>query len=242
MPTVPSCARVACWLNAWLARRKSADDVIGGLLNGQASVTFVEPTERQPLSPAMVLGALSRLDVRRVSAGLPTPGDLLGLGGPATFNADAVEAGEAVLWLGAAIGFVPISVGRSTTWRGSPATPPTYLPDVATADRDLRQVLTDAAQTLAELDVASWNPEVADALLNLRAPGPDDGGLPFASSLAARTAMTGLRCGQIADLALSGDGGALSSRQAEQRRHTLVALRRSARAAVVAACSSVDGR
>lgn len=233
---------MACWLNAWLARRKSADDVISGLLDGQASVEFVEPTERQPLSAAMVLGALSRLDVRRVSTCLPTPGDPLGLGGPAAFNADALEAGEAVLWHGAAIGFVPVAVGRSTTWHGSPATPPMYLPEVATADRDLRQALTEAVQTLAELDVASWNPEAADALLNLRAPGTDDGGLPFASSLAARTATTGVRCGHIADLALAGDGGALSSRQAEQRRQALVTLRRSARAAIVAACSSVDGR
>lgn len=242
MPTVPSCARVACWLNAWVARRRSADDVIGGLLDGRASVEFVEPTERQSLSPAMVLGALSRLDVRRVSASLPTPGDLTGLGGPAAFNADALDAGEAVLWHGAAIGFVPVSVGRSTSWRGSPATPPAYLPDVATADRDLRRSLTDAAEALARLDVASWSPDVADALLNVRAPATDDAGLPFASPLAASTALAGVRCGQIADLALDDEGGALSSRQAEQRRHVLVPLRRSARAAVVAACSSVDGR
>lgn len=242
MPTVPSCARVSCWLNAWVARRRSADDVISGLLDGQLSVEFVSPIDRQPLSPAMVLGALARLGVRRVSAALPTPGDLLGLGGPAGFNADALDAGEAVLWLGAAIGFIPTKVGRSTSWRGSPATAPTYLPDVASADRDLRRALTGTAQTLADLDVASWNPDVADALLNLRDPGTDDGALPFASPLAARTAMSGLRCEQIADLAMDSEGGALSSGQVEQRWRALVLLRRSARAAIVAACSSVDGR
>jgi hypothetical protein len=239
---IPSCARVACWLNAWVARRESADEVIDGLLNGQARVEFVEPVQRQVLPPALVLGELSRLGVRRVSASLPTPGDLTGLGGPAAFNADALEAGEAVIWHEAAVGFVPVSAGASTSWRGSVASPPTYLPDVGTADRDLRHALIEAARTLAALDVASWNPDVADALLNLRADVLDAQRLPFASPLAARTATTAIRCAQIVDLAFSDDGGALSSRQVDQRRDALVPLRRAARTAVVSACSSVDGR
>lgn len=242
MLVVPSCARVACWLNAWLARRASADDVIDGLLDGDARVDFVEPLGSQALPPALVLGELSRLRVRRVSASLPAPGDLLGLGGPAAFNADALEVGEAVLWEGAGIGFVPVSVGRSTSWHGAAATSPTYLPDVATADRDLRAALIEAARTMAALDVASWNPDVADELLNLPAVAGDPSELPFASPLAARAAITGLRCCRIVDLAFGDDGGALSSRQADQRRQALVPLGRAARAAVVSACSSVDGR
>lgn len=242
MLALPSCARVACWLNAWLARRESADEVIGGLLNGQARVEFVEPVQGRALPPALVLGELSRLGVRRVSASLPTPGDLTGLGGPAAFNADALEVGEAVIWHEAAVGFVPFSVGASTSWRGSTATPPTYLPDIGTADRDLRHALIEASRTLAALDVTSWNPDVADALLNPWAGVGDATRLPFSSPLAARTATTAVRCGQIVDLACRDDGGALSSRQADQRRDALLPLRRAARAAVVAACSSVDGR
>lgn len=242
MLAVPSCARVACWLNAWIVRRVSADDVIDGLLDGDARVEFLEPVECRALPPALVLGELSRLEVRRVSASLPTPGDLLGLGGPPIFNADAVEAGEAVLWHGPGYGFVPVKVGRSTSWHGAPASPPTYLSDVAGAERDLRVALSEAARVLAEIDVVSWSPAVADALMNLRSSGSDECELPFATSLAARTAVAGARCGRIVDLAFSDDGGALSSRQAGQRRDALLPLRRAARAAVVAACSSVDGR
>ena len=242
MLDVPSCARVACWLNAWIGRRASADDVIGGLLNGHARVEFLQPGERAGLSPALVLGELSRLRVRRVSASLPTPGDLLGLGGPASFNADALEAGEAVIWQGPGLGFVPARLGGSVSWRGSAATPPTYLPDVATADRELREAISESAEQLAALDVASWSPDVADALLNLRAAPPNQEEVPFASPLAARTAVTGMRCVGIVELAFSDDGGALTSGQADRRRDALLPLRRAARAAVVAACSSVDGR
>ena len=54
-----------------------------------------------------------------------------------------------------------------------------------------------------------------------------------AVGLAAR----GLQAWAIVDLALVDDGGALSSHEAERRRHLLQPLGRAARRAIVAACS-----
>ena len=240
---VPTAARTACWLNAWLAGRESADDVIAGLIGEQAHVEFVVFGYDGPgLSPALLLGELRRHGVTRVSPALPSPGDPLGLGGPPSFNADAIDAGEALLLHGADVGLVPQVTGRATRWLASNATPPGFLPDLAGADQALRAALTEAADALAELDVASWNPGVADALMNLRRPMSLDTPMSFASGVAARTTVTGLRCEHIVELAFSDEeGGAVSAWEAEQRRAALVPLLRASRAAIVAACSSLDG-
>lgn len=209
---------------------------------GQAHVAFSGFGSAQPLSTAFLLGEIRRHGVRRVSAALPVPGDLVGLGGPSTFNAEAVDVGEAVILHGADVGFVPSKVGASTRWVAAAAAPPTYLPDIATADQELRLALVDAARDLAELDVAAWGPDVADALMNLRAPTELDAPMAFASPSAARTALAGLRCREIVELAFRDDGGTVSSSEAARRRAALAPLARASRAAVVAACSSVDGR
>jgi hypothetical protein len=107
----------------------------------------------------------------------------------------------------------------------------------------LRSALTEAANALAALDVASWNPDVADALMNLRQPAELDAPMSFPSGIAARTAVSGLRCQHIVELAFADeDGGAVSSWEAEQRRTALMPLQRASRAAIVAACSSLDGK
>jgi hypothetical protein len=234
--------RSACWLNAWLAGSESADSAITGLMGEQAHVEFaVFGQERPGLSPALLLGELRRHGVHRVTAALPAAGDPLGLGGPPQFNAEAIDAGEALILHGANVGLVPQTTGRSTRWTSWPAEPAPHLPDVATADRSLRQALTEAANTLAELDVASWNPDVADALMNLRQPVAVEPPLSFVSGAAARTAVSGLRCQHIVELAFADDGGAATGREADHRRAALLPLLRAARVAVVAACSSVDG-
>ncbi|HEY7042786.1 MAG TPA: hypothetical protein VH419_03865 [Nocardioidaceae bacterium] len=244
MFAVPYAARVACWLNAWLSGRESADAVITGVMGEQAHMEFVVFGHDRPgLSPALLLGELRRHGVHQVSAALPAPGDPLGLGGPPRFNADALEAGEALLLHDVDVGLVPRTTGRSTRWESGTAAPPGYLPDVAGADRVLRGALTEAANALADLDVASWNPDVADALLNLRQPARLDVPMSFPSGNAAHTAISGLRCRHIIELAFSDhDGGAVSAWEAEQRRAALMPLHRASRAAIVAACSSLDGR
>ncbi len=242
MFAVPSSARAACWLNAWLSGRESADAVIDGLLGDQAHMEFAVFGAEPALSPALLLGELRKHGVTRVSVALPSPGDPVGLGGPADFNADAIDEGQALILYDVGTGLVPRDTGRSTRWQGAPAEPPGYLPDIASADRALRLALTEAANALAALDVATWNPDAADALMNLRRDARLDSPMTFASGEAARAAVTGLRCQHIVDLASGDDGGALSAWEVEQRRVALLPLHRASRAAIVAACSSVDGR
>jgi hypothetical protein len=175
-----------------------------------------------------------------VSVALPLPGDLVGLGGPSAFNLDAVDAGQAVLLVGTGLGLVP-AIGAPTTWVAGAANPPVHLPDVASADRELKQHLLSAADCLAALDVAAWSPDAADAVLNLSAPvGYDE--VMFGSAVAARLVTSGVRCTEIVRLALRDDGGSLTASSSTRRRQALLPLRRAALSAIVAGCSSVDGR
>ncbi|MDQ3307173.1 MAG: hypothetical protein M3499_02250 [Actinomycetota bacterium] len=241
MLLLPESARVACWLNAWLAGRHGADMVIDGVRGDQVLVDF-SGLEGEPLSPALLLGALRGLGVKQASVALPVPGDPTGLGGPAGFNAAAHEAGEAVLCHGPDLGLLPTTISHTTRWTASTAHAPAYVADVTTADRELRDAVRIAANELAALDVATWNPEVADGLLNLRSPASFSGPTTFASASAAQTAAAAIRCRMIVALATADEGGSLSARAAASRRQLLASLDRAARAAIVAACSSLDGR
>lgn len=133
------------------------------------------------------------------------------------------------------LGLVPEEQGETVQWQPLEASR-RQLPDVGEADRTLRGALLDAAGDLADLDVARWRPEAADALMNLHHRPSLDAPLgtpPRCVDLAAR----GLQAWAIVDLALVDDGGALSSYEAERRRHLLQPLGRAARRAIVAACS-----
>jgi hypothetical protein len=242
--SLPDSCRVACWLNAWLCGRESPDAAITGLTGrGEVgSAEFVGPQPGSRQTPALFLGELRRWGVRRVTAALPVAGDPLGLGGPSVFNVDALEAGEALVLHGPDLGLVPTRAGGVARWQVSPAHPPTYLASLAEADRTLRLAITEAADRLAELDLASWRADVADILLSLRQPLPLDEPAPFPSPSAARLAHDALRAGQIVALAGRDDGGALSASQIAQRAAALQPLDRAARAAVVAAVSSPEGR
>jgi hypothetical protein len=237
---IPAAARVAGWLNAWLDGRESADAVIAGITGTHTVVDVGGLDATGPVSPALALGELRRLGLHRASVSLPRPGDLLGLGGPADFNLDALEVGEAVVLHGPGVGLLPASQGHALHWRAVEATPPTYVPEVADADRELRARLIEAADRLAALDVASWNPEAADALLNLRAPMSFDTPMPFASGQVANAFVCGLRGMEIVALAARDEGGSLSVHEVERRREHLAPLERASRAAVVAACSAVQ--
>lgn len=238
MFTVPLAARASGWLNAWLDGRVSTDAVIDGMTGCCAVVDVVGLDGQEALPLALALGRLRRLDVHRVNASLPRPGDLLGLGGPAAFNIEALDSGQAVVLHGPGLGLVPSVTGAAVRWRVTEATPPAYLPEVAEADRELRANLLAAAERLAALDVAAWNPEAADALMNLRAPAEFDAAMSFSSGQAARAFVSGLRGMEIVALATRDDGGSLSAHDAARRVEALRPLERASRAAVVAACST----
>ncbi len=239
---LPDSARLACWLNSWLGHGESADAVISGLDGDAGPTRFVGGPLGGTLSTALFLRELRRRGVRRVSSALPVPGDPLGLGGPPAFNADVIDAGEGALLHGPQLGLVPVRADGLVTWHVGAAEPPSYLPPVSEADRDLRAALIEAADRLAHLDVASWRPEVADLLTTLRRPAPDHVDTPFASPQSARLAHDAMRSRHIVLLARTDDGGAVSASEAGRRAEALRPLDRAARAALVAATSSLDGR
>lgn len=240
---LPSSARLAWWGTSWLRGHVVSDLLIDAVIGEDATHAVAGFANlglgHDPVGDAETLIAgLARLragGASAVGAAFPIEGDLIGLGGPAAFNTAALDEGEAVVVVGMDVGLVPIRVGAAVTWVAHRAQR-RQLPDVGEADRALRAALLDAANSLAQLDVARWRPEVADRLLNLRhrVPVMAPDGIPARCvELAAR----GLQALEIAQLGISDDGGALTAYEAEARRNSLRPLEHAGRRALVAACS-----
>jgi len=231
---MPVSARLAWWATAWLRGLAVTDLVVDAVLADDAThVVAGLAGVGGSVGLARALGELRAARATGAGLALPAPGDPVGLGGPASFNAAALTVGEAVVSGG--IGLVPLRVGAAVEWTAYDAAA-RPLADVGEADRGLRRALTDAATMLADLDVARWRPEAADALMNLHRPPrlqPAPGTPDRCVDLAARA----LQAGAIVDLALEDDGGAVSAAEADVRRAALQPLAAAARRALVAACS-----
>jgi hypothetical protein len=238
---LPAALRLAWWGTAWLRGHVVADLLVDAVIDIDATHVMAGLAELglggdDEVAETLV-GGLARLRVEGatgIGAAFPAEGDPVGLGGPAGFNAAALEAGEAAVVLDAGLGLVPARVGAAVTWLAHRAER-RQLPDVGEADRALRTALLEAAEDLARLEVARWRPEVADQLIDLRhrpkVVAPD--GVPDRCvELAAR----GLQARDIVGLALGDDAG-LTAYDARARRETLVPLARAARRALVAAGS-----
>jgi hypothetical protein len=235
--------RLAWWGTAWLRGHVVADHLIDAVVDEDAVHLVAFPgADPEPLMTG--LGRLRAQGTDALGAAVPAEGDPVGLGGPAAFNAAALEAGEAVVAVDAAgfaqHGLVPERVGRAVTWSVMDAER-RQLPDVGEADRLLRSALGVAADALAALDVVRWRPQVADELMTalsktvrhrplLEAP---PGVPPRCAELAGRA----LQALEIVALALADDGGALTVLEAEARRSALLPLGRAGRRALVAAAS-----
>jgi hypothetical protein len=233
--------RFACWFAAYVRGSTSLDDALDAITGDDAAHHIVGLDEAGATATplALALGRLRAAALERadhVALSLPAPGDPAGLAGPADFNAEAVEAGAAVLLGGADLGLVPQRVGAGVFWQlHSAAAPPP--PDLGEADRGLRSVLREVADTLAALDVARWNPDVADALLNLRRGGGPD--LPPGTDpKAVAVATTAARCQTIVELALRNESAAVTGEASDTRAAGLRPLDRAARRALAAACSA----
>lgn len=236
-PSLPlDSARMAWWLTAWLRGTTSPDEVRDHVLDGDAAHDVVGlPGEGEAVPLLLALGAVRRLGSTSAGLARPAPGDPVGLGGPADFNAAALESGEAVVLEGAGLGLVPHRAGAGVVWQLMPAERRSLV-DLGEADRALRKAITTTATVLVELEVATWRPEVADELMNLRhvPTYTSPSGTPGeAVSLAGRA----LQASGIVELATQDEGGARSSWEVAQRSEALRPLEYAARRALVAACS-----
>lgn len=229
-------ARLAWWLTAWLRGHVSPDDLVEAVLAGDTAHHVVPEGGGDALPLVLALGSWRRAGASAAGLALPVPGHPVGLGGPATFNAAALEAGEAVVLESAGLGLVPHRAGSGVVWQAYAAAR-RPLADLGEADRGLRAALPRVADALADLDVARWRPEVADELMDLhhpRAYAAPPGTPPRAVELAGRAD----RALAIVDLALEDDGGAVSAHEVAAREAALAPLARAAREALVAACSA----
>ncbi|TWD83893.1 hypothetical protein FB561_5062 [Kribbella amoyensis] len=238
MLTTAASVRFTVWTNAMLTGACDPDTaahrILGDDVGHHVSGLAAHPT---PATLPVALNLLRAAGAKQAFLALPIPGDPIGLAGPPSFNESALEAGEAVVLAGAEIGLVPAYVGPAVQWSVLPAASPSPA-DFGEADRGLRAALIQAADSLAELDVAKWKPEIADALIDIRKIGSGKGDdlAPGYEPRAVKTAATARRCLAIADAALDDDGAAITGADADARRRTLLELAAAARRALVAAC------
>jgi hypothetical protein len=233
-PELPLSARLAWWGTAWLRGRVVTDLVLDAVIGRDAThVVAGLPDTDEAVPLARALAELRITGVQTCGLALPEAGDPVGIGGPPELSSAALEAGEAVI--AGEVGLVPRRVGAAVEWTAYAASP-RQLTDVGEADRSLRRAFQESATTLADLDVARWRPQAADALMNLHRPPrlrPPPGTPHRCVELAARA----LQARAIVDLALEDEGGALSAAEISARRAALHPLGAAARRALVAACS-----
>lgn len=229
MSSLPVAAVLATWLDAARAGDVGPDD-LADAVRGEDPRHLVTGLGDQG---TLELHELPRALEGQVSLALPVPGDPLGLGGPDAFNRAALEAGEAVVV--GSVGLVPTDDARTVVWHAFPAGPVSWVDERETAV-ELRTTLVEVTRRLVDLDVASWQPEIPDLLMNLR----HRPRLPLPPRWEARRVETlerALLCLEIVALARAGEGGAVSAYEMDQRHAALGDLDRAARRAVVGACS-----
>ncbi|MFH7598871.1 hypothetical protein WDV06_27820 [Streptomyces racemochromogenes] len=245
----PRSGRLAAWGNALLAGHVSPDEAASSIVGEDASHRVAGlPGEPGPVGLTLALGRLRALGVTGLRVALPVPGHPLGLSGPPEFNAAALEAEEAVVCAGAALGLVPEvaeagpvgDVHVSVVWRCLPVreTPPADVPSLGEAERELAEALREATVVLTRLDVAASGP-VAEAALSAYRARAEAGREVLAPGYPAR-AVRVLALAQRVDLLVSlayerGHGGAVAASEMAARAEALRPVERVARRALVAA-------
>ncbi len=248
----PRSALLACWTTAWLAAEASLPELVAKVTacDDQHIVTdlWVDDLELD-----QAVGRLRAEGVTTARVVLPAPGDPLGLPGPGPFTQQALLAGEGVIALrsdGTGTGLIPTVTAHgseldgtvtSVVWNAYPIEicGPDQGPFLHEAEHDLRRGIVEAANALADLDVARWNPDIGDALDELRTArrrGVDTEELPGSWPARARDVLTQARTiAGLLSLVGSDLGGAVDAREAEARDRILRDLARVVRRARVAA-------
>ncbi|MBW8750969.1 MAG: hypothetical protein JF565_06025 [Propionibacteriales bacterium] len=233
--SLPRSALLAVWLNAVLRGSVGPDDFAAAVRGDDPQHLVVDWPTAGSMTLEQLPAAVQRASGTAASLAFPIAGDLLGLRGPSAFNTLALDAGEAVVVVGTRLGLVPGVDARTVVWQAGPADAAPAL-DRAEEGRLLRQALVTTTTELTRLDVASWEPEIPDLLMNVRhrpelplPPGTE----PRAVEDLERAAL----CLDIVELALGADGGARSAYEMSERRRCLTELDRAARRVAVAVCS-----
>ncbi|MFJ4199453.1 hypothetical protein ACIP2Y_07415 [Streptomyces sviceus] len=245
----PRSGRLAAWGNGLLAGLVSPDDAVSAIV-GDDAVHRVEglPGETAAVGLTLALGRLRSLGVTGLRVALPAPGHPLGLSGPPEFNARALEAEEAVVCHGAALGLVPEvyeagpagDVHVEVVWQVLPVreAPPADVPSLGEAERELAEALREATEVLSRLDVAASGPvaEAAIGAYRARAERGREALAPGYPPRAVRVLELAQRVGLLVSLAYeNGHGGAVSSAEMRARGEALRPVERTGRRAQVAA-------
>ncbi|MFF9780520.1 hypothetical protein ACF1HJ_43665 [Streptomyces sp. NPDC013978] len=249
MLSEPRSGRLASWGNALLAGLVSPDDAVLAIV-GEDAVHRVEglPGESGPVGLTLGLGRLRALGVTGLRVALPAPGHPLGLSGPPEFNKRALEAEEAVVCHGGALGLVPevSSAGPAgdehveVVWHCLEVreAPPADVPSLGEAERELAEALREATEVLSRLDVAASGP-VAEAAIDAyraRAERGREALAPGYPPRAVRVLELAQRIGLLISVASeNGHGGAVSASEMASRTAALRPVERTARRAQVAA-------
>ncbi|MFD7438543.1 hypothetical protein [Streptomyces sp. NPDC059861] len=253
MLSEPRSGRLAAWGNALFAGLISPDDAVLAIV-GEDAVHRVEglPGEPAPVGLTLALGRLRALGATGLRVALPAPGHPLGLSGPPDFNARALDAEEAVICHGGALGLVPEvheagpdgDVHVEVVWHCLPVreAPPADVPSLGEAERELAEALREATEVLTRLDVAASGP-VAQAAIDAYRARAERGRevlAPGYPGRAVRVLELAQRIGVLVSLAYeNGHGGAVSASEIAARAQVLRPVERTARRAQVAAYNSV---
>ncbi|MGZ4582577.1 MAG: hypothetical protein ACXVXG_18230 [Nocardioidaceae bacterium] len=240
MLQLPPSARLVAWGNAALRGAAGPDDVTDAVARGGLTPRVAGlPGEPEPVGLALALGRLRAAGVTGLRLALPVPGDPAGLPGPAAVNERAVEAGAAVLTVGAA-SLALLPAGRAA-WQAYDVRPaPVSVPSVADAEQVLRHELRESTEELVRLDLARWHPEVTTLFGELNG-HPVDPVLPAAyPARAHRLLHLAQRVGTIVSLAEETVGAAVTSGEIALRSAVLTRLHTAVRRGLEAACNAAS--
>ncbi|MDH6129461.1 hypothetical protein [Kitasatospora sp. GP82] len=248
----PRSGRLTAWGNALLAGLVPPDNAAAAVLGEDEThrVTGLPgDTDGEQHGLTWALGRLRVLGVTGLRLALPWAGHPLGLTGPAGFNARALVAGEAVLAIGAPIGLVPeVEVygpagdqGVRVLWQCGTVNdgPPTGVPSLHEAERELADGLREATLMLTKLDVAGAGPEALRALEAYRRRGHTELLAPGYAPRAVRVLESARQISALLAIALGGHGAAVSASEMAARREVLAPLVQTARRAQIAAYNSL---
>ncbi|MFI5980890.1 hypothetical protein ACIBEA_08470 [Streptomyces sp. NPDC051555] len=245
----PRSGRLAAWGNSLLAGLVSPDDAVLSIVAADAVHRVAGlPGEGGPVGLTLALGRLRAMGVTGLRVALPAPGHPLGLSGPPEFNARALEAEEAVVAVGAALGLVPEvteagpagDVHVEVVWHCLPVreAPPADVPSLGEAERELAEALREATVVLTRLDVAASGPvaEAAMSAYRARAEAGREVLAPGYPPRAVRVLSLAQRIALLVSLAYErGHGGAVAASEMAARAEALRPVERVARRAQVAA-------